>query len=436
MPFNTSAMPWAFIVLLLATSSMCSGHSARSMLVAVSDATAATAATATAATASAAAATTAATATAAALTTADTAAAAATLTAASATVAATTTAAAAAAAAAAGSGRKLLQTDAPAAALTAAAAATAATSTAATAASVAATTAATAALIAATTAANAAASATLTAATATAAAVTTAAADSANGADRRLQQDAGDYNSDVILPPTSGTAKSPPTVELGEAEAFTVLSSATVTNTGPTDIGGYIGVAAGSSVTGEDTMTYTYSDTTAFPNGGRANITYATEAKLDVTTANNDAASRTDNVVNINQVDVGGLTFTPGLYKTTTALEVASGDLTLSGEGNSSGVFIFQIKTTFEVRAGLKIVLTNQAQACNVFSQLGSAGLFEVDSVMAGTVLGESKVVLQTGAKIEGRLFSNNAAVTLDSNEVDFPDEDTVVVPGSGVINP
>ena len=96
-------------------------------------------------------------------------------------------------------------------------------------------------------------------------------------------------------------------------------------------------------------MTYTYSDTTAYPNGGSATTTYATAAKLDAMIAYKDAESRTDNVVNINQVDVGGLTFTPGLYKTTTALEVSSGDLTLSGEGNSSGVFIFQIKTSFEV---------------------------------------------------------------------------------------
>eukprot|EP00798_Chlamydomonas_sp_ICE-L_P010634 gene10634-biopygen8199 len=402
-PFKTSAMPWAFIVLLLATSSTCSGLSARRMVDKASDATAATAATATAATAAVAAATTAATATAAALTTADTAAAAATVTAAAATAAATTTAAAAAAAAAAGSGRKLMQSGAPAATLTAAAAAAAATATAATAAAGAATTAATAALVADTTAANAVAAATLTSAAATASAITTAAVASATGAARRLQQraDTGGGSVDVNLPPTSGTAKSPATVELGDAEAFTVLSSATVTNTVGSSLRRYHDLY----ILGHHRI----------PQWGPCNQTYAASAKLDVTTAYNDAASRTDNVVNINQVDVGGLTYTPGLYKTTTALEVSSGDLTLSGEGNSSGVFIFQIKTTFE---------------------LGSAGLFEVDSEVVGTVLGESKVVLLTDAKIEGRLFSNNAAVTLDSNEVDFPDEDTAVVPGPVVITP
>eukprot|EP00798_Chlamydomonas_sp_ICE-L_P010636 gene10636-12315_t len=56
---------------------------------------------------------------------------------------------------------------------------------------------------------------------------------SANGAGRMLQQgaSAGGGSVEVKLPPTSGTAKSPPTVELGDAEAFTVLSYATVTNT-------------------------------------------------------------------------------------------------------------------------------------------------------------------------------------------------------------
>eukprot|EP00798_Chlamydomonas_sp_ICE-L_P010362 gene10362-8301_t len=47
----------------------------------------------------------------------------------------------------------------------------------------------------------------------------------------RLQQGAGSGILDVILPPTSGTPKSPAAVELGDAKAFTVLSSATVTNT-------------------------------------------------------------------------------------------------------------------------------------------------------------------------------------------------------------
>ncbi len=42
----------------------------------------------------------------------------------------------------------------------------------------------------------------------------------------------------------------------------------------------------------------------------------------DVADAYNDAAGRVENVINISVVNIGGLTFTPGLYKTTDSLEV------------------------------------------------------------------------------------------------------------------
>ena len=52
-----------------------------------------------------------------------------------------------------------------------------------------------------------------------------------------------------------------------------------------------------------------------------------------VVDAYNDAADRVEGVIVINVVNIGGVTFTPGLYKTTGALEVSSGILYLSGKG-------------------------------------------------------------------------------------------------------
>eukprot|EP00798_Chlamydomonas_sp_ICE-L_P024030 gene24030-biopygen18533 len=208
-------------------------------------------------------------------------------------------------------------------------------------------------------------------------------------------------------------AVSPEAVDLLFAEHFTVLAYATITNSGATKIGGLIGVSPGSAVTGQTEITY-YD----LPElNDRASTEAAATAKADVTTAYNDVKGREVNVVNLDRVNIGGLTFTPGLYKTTGALEVSSGDLTLSGDG----VYIFQIEETFSVSSNLKMTLKDGAKACNVFWQIGSAANFAVGAEAEGTFMAHAKIDVWSGAKITGGLFSLNEAVNMLSNDVVFP---------------
>jgi hypothetical protein len=78
---------------------------------------------------------------------------------------------------------------------------------------------------------------------------------------------------------------------------------------------------------------------------GFALVPVAQAAKGDVNIAYLAAAGLSLNVEGISVVNIGGLTFTPGLYKTNGGLGVSSGTLTLNG----TGVYIFQIATTLEV---------------------------------------------------------------------------------------
>jgi hypothetical protein len=102
-------------------------------------------------------------------------------------------------------------------------------------------------------------------------------------------------------------------VALGSASTFSVLASSTVTNTGPTVVTGDVGVSPGTAVTG-------------FPPGmvvGGAIHSAdgpAGSAQVDLTTAYNDAASRTT-PASVSG-DLGGLTLTPGLYKSTSFLNL------------------------------------------------------------------------------------------------------------------
>src|SRR5204862_484411 len=98
---------------------------------------------------------------------------------------------------------------------------------------------------------------------------------------------------------------------------FAVLAGSTVTSTGATTVNGDLGLSPGTAVTG-------------FPPGTvngtiHAGDPAAAQAQLDLTTAYNDAAGRTVGAIGV-AGNLGGQTLTPGLYKSTSSLEISSGD--------------------------------------------------------------------------------------------------------------
>ena len=121
-------------------------------------------------------------------------------------------------------------------------------------------------------------------------------------------------------------------VDLRSAAPFAILAGSTVTNTGPTKIVGDVGISPGSAMTG-------------FPPGvirGRVYVddSVARQAKLDLTTAYNDAMGRTHNPIKV-AGNIGGQTLYPGLYYSTSSLAISSRDLTLDARGHSEAVFLF-----------------------------------------------------------------------------------------------
>jgi hypothetical protein len=174
-----------------------------------------------------------------------------------------------------------------------------------------------------------------------------------------------------------------------------------------------VGVSPGTAVDG-------------FPPGAINNGTIhaadpaAAQAKLDLTTAYNDAAGRTVGAVTV-AGNLGGQTLTPGLYKSTSSLEISSGDLTLNGQGNANAVFIFQIASTLTTASDRKIFLTGNAKAANVFWQVGTSATLGTISVFKGTIMADQSITLTTGATLEGRALARIGAVTLDASTVTVP---------------
>jgi hypothetical protein len=202
-------------------------------------------------------------------------------------------------------------------------------------------------------------------------------------------------------------------VALGAASAYAILAFNTVTNVNNpgTIVTGDLGISPGAAVVG-------------FPPGQvigmiHAGDTAAASAKASLLAAYNDAVSRLGAAVLPG--DLSGLTFTPGLYKNSTSVMIAAGNLTLDAQGNANAVFIFQMGSTLSTNAGTQVILSGGAKATNVFWAVGTSATLGTNASFKGTILAGSAITMKTGASIEGRLLAQGAAVALDTNAITVP---------------
>jgi hypothetical protein len=203
-------------------------------------------------------------------------------------------------------------------------------------------------------------------------------------------------------------------VPLASAANFVVLAGSTVTNTGPTTISlGDLGLSPGSAVTGFPPGTLTP------PAVMHITDPTAAQAQLDLTTAYNYAAGLPNGAVLPG--DMSGLTFTPGLYKTSSTVMLSAGNVTLDAQGNANAVFIFQVGSTLTTLGSTQVILAGGAQAKNIFWQVSSSATLGTNSIFMGTIMSLQAVTLDTGASLTGRALARNAAVTLDSSTVTAP---------------
>ncbi len=218
--------------------------------------------------------------------------------------------------------------------------------------------------------------------------------------------------------------KGPHPVVLGMTQDFAILAHTAITNVPNSAILGDVGIspASGSFIDltqGEVTGTIFAVDASG-PAGSVASPSMLTTAKGDLTIAFNDAAGRTVNPIGI-AGNIGGQTLFPGLYKSTGTLEISAGDLTLDGGGHTDAVWIFQIASSFNMTSDRRVILTNGANAANIFWQVGTLASFGTTAVMQGTILAGTQVTMATLGTLNGRAMALTANVTLQQNTINRP---------------
>lgn len=176
-----------------------------------------------------------------------------------------------------------------------------------------------------------------------------------------------------------------------------------------TGVGEFTSTSSATNVTGD--VGNVTGDFVAFPPGlltGNKHIgnAVAIQASNDISAAYDELALQSG--VAHSTSFGGGEILAPGVYSSA-ALSTFSGNLTLDAGGNSSAIFIIKIDAAFSSVTGAQVILTNNAQACNVYWQINGA----VDlngTIFKGTMLANGAINLNIGTAIEGRILNKTGA--------------------------
>lgn len=234
--------------------------------------------------------------------------------------------------------------------------------------------------------------------------------------------------SNIVLSFTTGGSTEPlEVVNLGTAGNYLVLAKTAINNSPTSAFTGDLGLspAAESFYTGFS-QTAAIGHSTSDQVTGQmfaADMTDPTPSTLttavnDMTTAYNDAAERTTpDFVELYTGDIGGKTLTPGLYKWGNTVLITD-NVTISGDADD--VWIFQVAENVTVSSDVNIILSDGAQANNIFWQVAGEVTIGTDAHFEGIILSMTGITMNTDASINGRALAQTAAI-FDSNTVVEP---------------
>lgn len=218
----------------------------------------------------------------------------------------------------------------------------------------------------------------------------------------------------------------PTAVNLKTAARFGILAGEQiVNNTGATEVRNMdIGVTPG-----------LHADITGFPPGtviggsifasddGATTAAMLVQAQIDLVDAYQYAEGLIAPEPTILGFDIGGQTLEPGLYKSESTMLIQSGNVILDAKGDVNAVWIFQIASGLNTIGGYggNVILTNGAQAKNIFWQVGNSAVIGEGTTFHGTILALNTITMNIGSTITGRLLARHNSVYINTVIINKP---------------
>jgi Ice-binding-like len=200
---------------------------------------------------------------------------------------------------------------------------------------------------------------------------------------------------------------------LGSAVNFEILGASAVTGgtgAGSTVVGGNLGIYP-TALTG---VTNFPPSTVAAPFTIHGPDSQSQQAQTDATTAYTAFQALPGGTTIVG--NLAGQTFTPGIYKVATSLDLSvGGTVTLNGGGDPNAQFIFQIGSTLTINNGATVVLTGGVSPRNVIWLVGSSATIGTTATMLGDVVAQTSITANSGSVVTGRLIALTGAVTLSA---------------------
>ncbi|SIQ69841.1 ice-binding family protein [Pontibacter lucknowensis] len=153
---------------------------------------------------------------------------------------------------------------------------------------------------------------------------------------------------------------------------------------------------------------------------GIENVNAAANEALAAATAVYNTAAATAPTATLTNPELGGRTYTPGVYLFNGDATVAN-DITLDGGNNPNAVFIFVIKGNLSISAGVDIELIRDAKIGNVFWVVENALTVANGAEIKGQYLAQQAVTLGDGTIVRGRVASLQSEVRLNNNNFFLP---------------
>jgi hypothetical protein len=122
-------------------------------------------------------------------------------------------------------------------------------------------------------------------------------------------------------------------------------------------------------------------------------------------------------------IEIGGKIFTPGTYRSDSAINFAYGTrVTLDGLNQANPVFLFQAGSTLVTAANTHFFLMNGAKAENVLWALGTAATLGARSVVEGSILAGTAITFGTESELRGCALAQSAVTFESEGSIDLND--------------